>query len=255
MNDQPARMVFDTGASVTVLRPSAAARLGVGPVKPVAGELVGVGGKRSIGTATVRRFAFGNVRQESARIIVAEVAHPSEATPADGILGQDILRYYEVDLDLPSQMVRLYEGSPCDGPLPGWRARDRPAEFDPKLRSGYVVVPVVLQGRPGRALIDTGAGGTLVGRDLAVRAGVPADELTSDLGTVMTGIGPDQVAGKAHRFDRLEVGGQQLGDVEAAVAAEPLPGDVDLILGEDYLRVHKLWISRASGRVEFAHTW
>ncbi len=255
LDDQPANLLFDTGASLSSLTTEAAKRLGFTHVMPAHGRVWGIGGGQARALVRVRRLAFGHVSVQNADLAVLVTGRALAGEVPDGGLGDDVLRNYEVDLDLPHDAVRLYQGRPCDGQLPGWTTQDATLPWTRAFPVGWQVsVPVILDGYPTQALIDSGAQTTVVGVPAALAAGVPQAELTSDLEAKMFGIGPGQVPGKLHRFASLVVGGQTIPDVEAAVIAVPFrsPG---MVLGADYLQNHKVWISYATGQVHVAHTW
>ena len=256
LNDKPANLLLDTGASISSLTTEAAGRMALGPAVPEAGRIVGIGGAQARALVDVRRLAFGNVGLDDVKMAVLVVGHdPAADAMPDGGLGDDILRHYEVDLDLPHGAVRLYQGRPCAGLLPGWAAEDATLPWTRPFQAGaQVAIPATLDGHPTEALIDSGAETTVVGAALALTSGVPASELGGDLATRMFGIGPALAPGKLHRFAALTVGGQTIPDVETAVLALPFdtPG---MVLGADYLQTHKVWISYATGQVHVAHTW
>ncbi len=255
INDQPANLLLDTGASVSNLTPDAVARLGLPRAVPALGQVWGIGGGQARSLVTVRRLAFGDVRIDRPRLEVLVTARPAAGLVPDGGLGDDVLSEFEVDLDLPHGRATLYQGRPCDGHLPGWPVVDAALPWTRAFPVGLqVAIPATLEGHAIQALIDSGAETTVVGDASALASGLPESELASDLETHMVGVGPGQLPARLHRFSALAVGGQTLPDVETAVIALPF-ASFGMVLGADYLQTHKVWISYASGRVFVAHTW
>jgi predicted aspartyl protease len=252
---QPANLLLDTGASTSDLTTDGAKRLGFEHTTAVPGHIWGIGGDQGVALVTLPRLAFGEVSLDALRLPVLVMGRAGVETLPDGGLGDDILHRYEVDLDFPHDVVRLYAGRPCPGTLPGWTGEDAALPWTRPFASNWqVAVPASLDGHEVSAMIDSGAATTVVGMPAALAAGVPPTELASDLDAKMFGVGPGQVAGKLHRFDSVVVGGQTVPDLETAVVALPTTG-FDMVLGADYLQTHKVWISYATGQVHVAHSW
>ncbi len=252
VNDKPADMVLDTGATATDLTPDGARRLGLTDVVPIGGHTMGIGGEQPRFKVLARRIAFGQITATDYPLFVLKMGGRH---PADGSLGDDFLHHYEIDLDLPHAMVRLYQGRPCPGRLPGWSTEDAvlPA-IHPLPRQWQLAVPVRLDGHPFTALIDSGSSAVGVGT-AAVQAldGFQADS-AGDPEAKAVGFGPATVSTDLHRFASLQVGSETMPDVEATVL-NLRSRRFDVLLGFDYLRTHKVWISYATNQVHVAHTW
>jgi hypothetical protein len=116
------------------------------------------------------------------------------------------------------------------------------------------VIPVSLDGQPLQAVIDSGAVRSSVSVAFARRLQVPAAELASELSTVSVGFGPDLAQGRLHQFRALQVGPETLPLFEADVLDLRLPG-IDMLLGDDYLRQHKMWLSFARHEARVSADW
>jgi hypothetical protein len=78
--------------------------------------------------------------------------------------------------------------------------------------------------------------------------GITDAALAQDLPVRTRGFGDGQLASRLHRFESLTVETVTLGNPEIIVADLRLRG-IDLILGIDFLRSRRLWLSYASFRM------
>lgn len=93
------RLVVDTGATLTILRPAAARRAGVSSDPPLRTEIQTVVGGRTVTVpiARARSLQVGEAVIEDMEIGVFD-ALPS-TTDVDGLLGNDFLRRFRVSID------------------------------------------------------------------------------------------------------------------------------------------------------------
>ena len=111
-----------------------------------------------------------------------------------------------------------------------------------RIRSKAVVLPVVAEETEAWAelsAVDAGA---------ALALGVTAATLNQDPVTNLRGAGSEVVRSRAHRFARLEIGGETLRDRVIFVTNLRLQ-DADLVLGIDFLRLRRVWVSYGSHRI------
>ncbi len=242
INGRPVRMVLDTGATYTVVAPSAAARLGLRPIGgPVAME--GAGGRVSATPVVLPQVQIGGAQLQGVPAIVGRALDIA----TDGVFGVTLLSAFEIDLDVPRRVMTLYAPRKCLALTPPWASAyaELPAE---RLSQGQLVVPIAINGVGLRAVLDTGNSLTFVTRRAAMRAG---------LGDLVVGAAPVARAqtfsagGTAVRlvqFDRLDVGDSTartpvllVGDLPAAAG--------DALLGGDFLTTHRVWLALRAGRV------
>ena len=241
-------MVVDTGAEASTVTPQTVETLGLAWT-PSSIRLLGVSGEvAGGGVARLKGMDLGGVEQGSRALDVSRLpllGGPDR--PVAGLLGADVLGRYDVELDLPRQVMTLYAVPPCPGFVPpGYSPGD--GHDLQRLAGGLLFVSAEIDGRGVRALLDTGARSSLITRHVAAGLGVTEDDLAHDPLVPGRGIGTDAVSFRRHRFDEVRVGDVAVRDMTLNVAALPIAG-VDMLLGADWLAGRRVWISRAAGRL------
>jgi hypothetical protein len=100
----PARLIFDTGADRSIIRPRTLAVAGVDLSRPVArGRLRGVAGETEALYFTIDSLAVGEATVQRLRV----AAHDVEADDADGLLGRDFLDRFRVAIDPSAGTISL----------------------------------------------------------------------------------------------------------------------------------------------------
>ncbi len=241
-----ALFVVDTGAEASTVTPQAAAALHL-PADPHHGSvLLGIAGPVRTPTVRVRRLALGEVvRTEQTLSIGRMPGFPRQFPAVAGLLGDDVLANYDVDLDLPNGRMSLYTPRGCAGFTPWPGAIAVPLA---RTRSGLVFVDAVVDGVTVRALLDTGARTTLLARATAISLGVTAAMLAHDPPRVGIGIGMRNIDVRQHRFAELGLPGAMQHGALANIAEIRLPG-VEMLLGADFLGPRRVWISYTTGRL------
>jgi clan AA aspartic protease (TIGR02281 family) len=253
INGGPATLILDTGAEVVTLTAPAVRRLNLESNPHRLISTFGAGGESQFFPAQLRNFQLAGLAIPDHEVPVIPKPLPDVgAGVPDGLLGVTILSNFEMDLDMPRHRLTLYAGRLCpETVVPVWRGAYGTIDAGKSTR-GRFVVTVQVNGHPMNALIDTGTQITLMAADSAASAGVTGEMLTQDRNVSMTGSGPEQVQARLHRFAELQIDDEVFHNVPLLVGPRQL-GDVDLILGMDYLAGHRLWLSYARRRVFVAH--
>jgi clan AA aspartic protease (TIGR02281 family) len=240
-------MVVDTGAEATTLTPEAATSLGLASA-PSDTVVVGASGRLRAGSLRLRRMELGGIERRGVAVDVGAMPLLAIAgRKVAGLLGIDALGGYDIEIDLPHHLLRLYSAPPCPGFVPpGFRAGEGHALR--RAGGGLITLSVRVDGQAVRALLDTGARSTLVTRRVAAGLGVTDDDLSRDPLVTGRGIGTGSVAFRRHRFDEVRVGDIAVRDMQVNVAALPFAG-IDMLLGADWLAGRRVWISPAGGRL------
>lgn len=181
-------------------------------------------------------FRIGELRVESKPMYL-------ETRPifgVDGTLSPDILRNYDVDIDLSRDRFSLMPPGAC-APDPGAEAIAIEV-----TKSGHVRFPVKIDGRTIMAMLDTGTMTSLVSIKTAVRLGIYPNSARLRLARRS---GSYRIYD--YPFETLEIGGIKMDKPNIHVASENfIPGPAgDLILGIGALRQMRLTIAYSRGRL------
>jgi len=173
-----------------------------------------------------------------------------------------------VEFDYAALAVRVFEPASCGGAwLADW---DRSAQvLDLERDDRAVRTTIEVNAVPALALLDSGAVRTLLSLEFAYRAGLAPDAPGVRPAGCAAGLGGELVRAWAARFDSVRLGNETLRDAELAFADFTVSPDApllrapalsysrhgpDVLLGNDFLRTHRVLVARAQARVYFSYT-
>ncbi|MCC6539549.1 MAG: aspartyl protease family protein [Bryobacterales bacterium] len=188
----PFRMLIDTGAEASLLRPDAAARIGARAQYRVEQVTAAGAALAPAGLVTVR---VGGVEDGGVETIFAPVA----ARGVDGVLGQSWLRRHAYLLDYRRGRVVL-DGAP---PAEGVRVALREAAGRPCLAAQ-------VDGETRELVIDSGASALVLFGEPVRRGGGQRATMVTHNGTVEAGVGRAVVA---------------IGNIRCEITAAVAPGE------------------------------
>jgi predicted aspartyl protease len=252
-NGVPVTLLLDTGAEGTILTPAVAQRIGAQrPRVEFQRQLRGIAGSLQSSEAELRSFTLGGVVIPWRRVRVAPVNVASVFSgPLDGVLGADTLSSFDVDFDLPGHRMVLYQKQTCPGAAPAWTEPYATISAG-RSRGDHLFFPVRLDGRRTDAFIDTGSQFTVLSTRAALAVGVTAAVLARDRMVTVRGAAGEQLAARVHRFSQLEIGAETIRNPEIVVTDVSL-SDADLVLGIDFLKSRRLWLSYGSQQIFLSH--
>jgi len=252
-NGVPVTLLLDTGAEGTILTPAVAQRIGAQrPRVEFQRQLRGIAGSLQSSEAELRSFTLGGVVIPWRRVRVAPVNVASVFSgPLDGVLGADTLSSFDVDFDLPGHRMVLYQKQTCPGAAPAWTEPYATVSAG-RSRGDHLFFPVRLDGRRTDAFIDTGSQFTVLSTRAALALGVTAAVLARDRMVTVRGAAGEQLAARVHRFSQLEIGAETIRNPEIVVTDVSL-SDADLVLGIDFLKSRRLWLSYGSQQIFLSH--
>jgi len=248
-NGMPVTLVLDTGAEGTILTPAVAQRIGAQrPQVEFQRQLRGIAGTLQTSEVELRSFTVGGVAIPWHRVRVAPVNVASVFSgPLDGVLGADSLSSFDVDLDLPGHRMVLYEKQTCPGAAPAWTEPYARINAG-RSRGDHLFFPVRLDGRRTDAFVDTGSQFTVLSTRAAFALGLTPTVLARDPVATVRGAAAEQLTAHVHRFSELEVGTETIRNPEIIVTDVRL-SDADLVLGIDFLRTRRIWLSYGSQQI------
>ena len=235
----PVAFIVDTGARVSTVFEEAAAMLNL----PVSFEnrhvLVGTGGAVFARDATIQTLRLDHLVARDVQLVTAgRWRGRVDGLPLAGLFGGDFLAGYDVAFDLPAHRVSLYREQNCGDHLRPWPdgiAFRIPFHLHNETE---VDLPIAINGHEVTAVLDSGAGRSVLDRAAGREGGATDASMAADPATFGTGIDGNRNLMRLHRFDSLQVGPERVAPAVVEV------GDTGInLLGADYLRSHRVWIS------------
>jgi predicted aspartyl protease/tetratricopeptide (TPR) repeat protein len=251
INGKKIGVLLDTGAFATLITKDSASRLGLGTRGARAEGMVGFGGESDVHVALIDELFIGGSTRKNLRV---RVSGERPIRGVDFILGDDFFRTMDMEFDYGKRVVRLFQPRNCrDSPLAYW---DKNAPFVEMDDGEKIVVPVTINGRPARALIDSGASSSIVSLPFAARVGVTADSPGAAPSVCATGLGAGTVQSWVAPFDTIAIGPEVIRNVRVQMGdfmPELARTQPEMILGTDFLRTHRVMVSRTQRRVYFTY--
>ncbi len=264
INGKKIGITLDTGAQVSLILRSAAARLDL-PRREAPGQrMFGVGGESKIEIADVDDFKLGEVSTKGMQLFVAGEREFGDGV--DVLLGEDFLRKFDVEFDIAHRAVRLYEPRNCDGVSLAYWTKDTPGEVGiGRIDDAHprISLTVQLNGKPVEAILDSGASTTVLTRQDAASVGITPDSPGVVAGYSSQGLGARTLDSWSGPFQSFAIGNESIPDVRIRFAdlykdttytatgsriTRNVSQTQPMLLGADFLRAHRTLVahSRAS---------
>ncbi len=254
VDGHPARFILDTGAERSIVSEAGAQRLGLRRDRWVGTTMGGIGGVDTRPNALPRSLSLGGVAlvratlSHDTSLVVTPALRGLSVDVADGLLGRDYLSVFDLDLDMPARTLGLETVRDCSGRFLPWQMAYAAVPVTPMLGAA-IVMPVLLNGVPLRAMLDSGAPSSLLAAPGMFRMRLDVAQVAGDPEEAVGGVGPRSVVMRRHRFVTLTVGGRYDPNPEIWVAPVHLYPIVDMLLGMDWLILRHVWISNATHQV------
>jgi predicted aspartyl protease len=240
INHAPAIVLVDTGAYDSMLTRTATERLGLA-LNMTGRYAEGIGGYSRVYAARVTDFTFGAAKAAKGWFPV--IGDTGDAPTFDAIAGAPFLLQADMEVDLPGKKMKFFRtlGNCAERSLAYWdpNAVEIPFEYH-ESTSPNPHFTVEVNGEKMEAIIDTGASLTVISSAAAKRAGLKLDGPGVVRLGDMHGIGDKHVAHWAATVARLVIGRETILDAEIGVMDSEPGSHVDMLLGDDFLRSHRL---------------
>ncbi len=234
LNGDAAGLLMDTGAAISVITPQAVAEERLF-ARSSRFRLGGIGGESFAREVGIDHLGIGGAEAADVTFMEGTLWKRSlDEYPVFGLLGQDLLSNWDLDLEAGRDRLTLYDADTCPA-APAWTKHAIAVDQTGSL-TGRINLPVELDGHAVDAMIDTGSAITTVRADLL---GGPAD--AGAKAVTLMGVGQSPVRGVRRRVSHLAIGGVDLGPM-TVVAADDLNG-LPMLLGTDFLRRHRVFIA------------
>jgi len=255
IGDHAASLLVDTGSEGSLITPEAASAFGLTQDSTHQTRVTGTGGMtRMVPNVIVPNLALAeNLQLGPLSLPVAALPGSPRIVPAiAGLLGGDVLGQFDIVFDVRRQTLAFWRASTPNAacrPPPAWHGRY--TTLTSERDGARLSVAFTLDGRTGRALLDSGARSRIVSIQFAARAGVASEQLARDPGGTTSGIDFREALYHWHRFGNLRIGDEA--PIRGPVlTVAPLHDDADMLLGADWFAERPVWLSYATNRVFIA---
>lgn len=251
INGTPATMLVDTGAYDTFLTRTGTERRGM-KLSNLGRVAQGVGGFSSIYQTRIKEFVAGPARSERGHM---RVLSDFGFTPSfDAILGAPFLLQTDLEISLAAKEMKFFQPISCgDTHLAYWDADALVIPFDTSSETTpNPYFTVFVNGEKMRAIIDTGAAATTISLAAAKRAGLKLDAPDVTRAGHVVGVGDDEAAFWHTAFKSFQIGEEVIQNADIGVV-ERKGSDVDILLGDDFLRSHRVLIAMSQRKIYFSY--
>src|SRR5215831_2800329 len=270
INGQKIGVALDTGTTRTFLLRSSAERLGLRRDRVRGLRMFGIGGETNVESGFVNEFKIGQASRTGWRMLV-EGEHPFLGD-TDVFLGDDFFNTIDIEFDLAHRSVRLFQPKDCEGVSLAYWAPDAASqvEIEPvDPARPQIVLTVRIDGKPVRALLDSGAAISLLDKPAAMRLGVtPATSGVARVGRTM-GLGTKPVEYWVGPFKSFAISDETIkdplivfGDVfkyasytaTGSYVPRRIPGTAAMLLGADFLISHRVLVAHSQRKIYFTYS-
>jgi predicted aspartyl protease len=253
INGTPAVMLVDTGAFQTSLTRNGATRRDLGLF--MTGRWVeGIGGRSRLYTARLKEFSIGPIH--SGHRTELTVIGSTTFTPAfDAILGAPFMLQMDLELDLRARQMKFYRPRDCDAtPLLLWKEDTVVLPFErSRDQSPNPHFTVVVNGKKLDAVIDSGAHRSFMMLDAAKRAGIDVNGPGAVRIGNAGGVGTDSAPYWIVPVKTVQFGDETISNVEVGVVDTQGSHAPDLLLGQDFLRAHRVLFAMSQEKLYIAY--
>ena len=249
VNGTTADFLLDTGAERSVIGLQAADRLHVARDEWVSTDIQGAGGRdrRRLGRPASLTLGGLALRRHTVAadnsVVIGPIPETVDGKPVAGLLGQDFLSAFDLDLDLPAGTLTLFGVNACSGRFLPWRVPYQAVAAWRPVRN-ILAVPVSVGGARLEALLDTGALQSVITLPGMIQLGLVAGGTDR-----VSGFGPDSLAAHVQGFASVQVGALAPAPMPMVVAPIRTLRSIGALLGADWLSGRHVWISWATDQL------
>lgn len=251
INGSDTRFVLDTGASFNFMSRANATALGLRlQPAPFGYRMSGVGG--SVGVDFTRVMSFGVLDAT-----IKRVAFLVGGTDMGyGLLGANLLDVADLEADLAHGKMTLFKPDHCKNAALAYWTKDgryEVADIDSPAdeQDRRTFVKVTINGKPLRALLDSGAYATTLSHRAAERVGIDLKQAEARKDDTI-GVGGKSVKTWIVPIDSYSVGTETIQHSKMLVLDEDM-GDTDVLLGVDFFLAHHMYIANSQKKVYFTY--
>ena len=242
----PVTFVLDTGAQAHLLLPAAEATLRL-PALEGTVPLIGTGGARDAPLVMLEGVRLGGVAVAASATPVTTLPVAPRVSPLlAGLMGAPLLAQFDLDLDAVGGRLGLYPAGGCGGAVPMLAARQSVIPLS-ITADRQALLEVMIDGQSVIALLDSGSRATLLSQAAADSLGLHAVESAN----TSRGVDGTRLPVAHTTVREMTIGDDVVRDMPISISPIQL-GQADMLLGFDYLRQRRAFISYVTSRLVIA---
>jgi len=257
------QLEIDTGSDSTMFDNTVISRFGVQPYEKEY-VLRGAGGEsRRNFKAKIPGLALGNFNASDMTLLVSSNRFLPDGVYA--LLGADFLLSFDLDLDLANNRIGLFQHNACAAEPVYWA--NTFSEADLHVRENKIYVVAELDQKPFEAMLDTGAGRTVISTTLTKRMGLDVSAPGMIKAGMAYGIDRHPIDNYRYRFSELHIGDEVVKNPTLNVAnLAPIQFDhrsfnhvqdnhldISALLGADFVKTHHIYVATRSMKMYFTY--
>ena len=241
--------VLDTGAERSVVGLAAADRLHLARDEWVSTDSTGAGGRDRRRLGRPASFSLGGIALRrhtvaaDSSVVVGPVLDQVDGRPVAGLLGEDFLSPFDLDLNIGAGTLTLYSVSDCAGRFLPWTEHYTAIAAWRPVRN-MLMLPMRIGGTSLQAELDSGAAATTV-----TFFGMLPLGLAAGGGITVRGFGAGSLAARTQHFPAVQIGDMTAAPADLLVAPIHTLRSVGVLLGADWLAKWHVWVSWATDQV------
>jgi predicted aspartyl protease len=254
INGTPAAMLADTGAYHTAMTRTGTEKRGL-PLRMTGEHSYGIGGISRLYNTRVDEFRTGPARTGKGWIDV--LGDTGDAPAYDALVGAPFLLQTDLEISMAEKQFKFFRPKDCadDAFLAYWDANAIVIPFEyHRDQSPNPHFTVEVNGEKMDAIIDSGASVTVIDSRAAKRAGLKLDAPGVKRLADLVGIGDSHVAHWSTVVDRFSIGRETVRNAEIGVMETNGELDVDVLLGDDFLRAHRVLFAMSQKKLYISYT-
>jgi len=254
INGVDATFLADSGAFHSLISTANALQYGLKLYPaPFGFELHGIGGATDAQLTTVKTFTLLGTDLHN---IVFVVGGSEVGNGAVGLIGQNVLRFEDVEFDLAGGAIRLFKTAGCGGANLAYWGAGKPISvitIDPATQQETAIVgSAYVNGVRIRVLFDTGAARSFLSLAAAARAGIKVDSPGVTIGGRSRGVGRRTVASWIATVASFKIGDEEIRNTRLRIGDTNL-GEADMLLGADFFLSHRVYVAKHLNRLFFTY--
>ena len=256
INGSKVTILIDSTAERSFITRSAATRLALTRYDASAQGMYAIPRDRPVEAVRIDELKIGPAKRRDWGVLLA--ASQDFGTDVSLVLGEDLLSATDIEFDLASRAVRLFEPRDCQGVSLAYWAKGAAAEaaLEP---GGRTMFTVSVNGRPMHAMFDTGTTVSALTMPEAARFGLTPQSPGVVTAGCSIGIGRKPVDYWSGPFESFAIGNETIRNPalrfgEIFKSAAPLAELPQMVLGMDFLRTHRVYVARSQKKLYFTYT-